>query len=154
MFRKIVWATDGSELAARSLPFARDLARESGTELVVLHVDQLLAGRAAGNSVLADESEVRARIAGQVDELKAAGVDTRFVVVRESTTAVGNEIARVAEAEQADLVVIATHGRGIVGTILHGSVAKKLLHGVTCPVLVVPVEHLAKVPEPASAALA
>jgi nucleotide-binding universal stress UspA family protein len=154
MFRKIVWATDGSEPAARSLPFARNLAREPGTELVVLHVDQLLVGRAAGNSVLADESEVRARIAGQVDELKAAGVDARFVVVRESTTAVGNEIARVAEAEQADLVVIATHGRGFVGTILHGSVAKKLLHGVTCPVLVVPVEHLGKVPEPAAAALA
>src|SRR5690348_12489183 len=134
MFRKIVWATDGSELAARSLPFARDLAREPGTERDVLHIDQLLVGRAAGHSGLA----------GQVDELKAAGVDARFVVVRESTTAVGNEIARVAEAEQADLVVIATHGRGFVGTILHGSVAKKLLHGVACPVLVVPVEHLAK----------
>jgi nucleotide-binding universal stress UspA family protein len=151
MFRKIVWATDGSELASRSLPFARDLAREPGAELLVLHVDQLLVGRAAGTSALADEGDVRRRISGQVDELKAEGIDARFVVVRESTIAVGSEIARVAEAEDADLVVIATHGRGPVGTLLHGSVAKKLLHGVTCPVLVVPVEHLAKVPAPPAA---
>ncbi len=151
MFRKIVWATDGSELASRSLPFARGLAREPGAELLVLHVDQLLVGRAAGTSALADEGDVRRRISGQVDELKAEGIDARFVVVRESTIAVGSEIARVAEAEDADLVVIATHGRGLVGTLLHGSVAKKLLHGVTCPVLVVPVEHLAKVPEPPAA---
>lgn len=151
MFRKIVWATDGSELASRSLPFARDLAREPGAELLVLHVDQLLVGRAAGTSALADEGDVRRRISSQVDELKAEGIDARFVVVRESTIAVGSEIARVAEAEDADLVVIATHGRGLVGTLLHGSVAKKLLHGVTCPVLVVPVEHLAKVPEPPAA---
>lgn len=151
MFRKIVWATDGSELASRSLPFARDLAREPGAELLVLHVDQLLVGRAAGTSALADEGDVRRRISGQVDELKAEGIDARFVVVRESTIAVGSEIARVAEAEDADLVVIATHGRGLVGTLLHGSVAKKLLHGVPCPVLVVPVEHLAKVPEPPAA---
>ncbi|HVV59530.1 MAG TPA: universal stress protein [Gaiellaceae bacterium] len=151
MFRKIVWATDGSELASRSLPFARDLAREPGAELLVLHVDQLLVGRAAGTSALADEGDVRRRISGQVDELKAEGIDARFVLVRESTIAVGSEIARVAEAEDADLVVIATHGRGLVGTLLHGSVAKKLLHGVPCPVLVVPVEHLAKVPEPPAA---
>lgn len=151
MFRKIVWATDGSELASRSLPFARGLAREPGAELLVLHVDQLLVGRAAGTSALADEGDVRRRISGQVDALKAEGIDARFVVVRESTIAVGSEIARVAEAEDADLVVIATHGRGLVGTLLHGSVAKKLLHGVTCPVLVVPVEHLAKVPEPPAA---
>jgi nucleotide-binding universal stress UspA family protein len=154
MFRKILWATDGSELASRSLPFATDLVREHGAELVALHVDQLLTGRAAGHSVLADEDDIRSRIEQQVADLKAAGVDARFLVVGESTTAVGDEIARVATAEQADLVVIATHGRGLVGTLLRGSVAKKLLHGVTCPVLVVPVEHLAKTPEPVTAGVA
>jgi nucleotide-binding universal stress UspA family protein len=34
MFRKIVWATDGSELAGGALVFARELARERGAELL------------------------------------------------------------------------------------------------------------------------
>lgn len=154
MFRKILWATDGSELASRSLPFAKDLAREHGAELVALHVDQLLVGRAGGYSVLADEDEIRARIEQEVAGLKAEGLDARLLIVGDSAVAVGDEIARVAEAEQADLVVIGTHGRGFVGTVLRGSVAKKLLHGATCPVLVVPVEHLVAAPEPTAAGVA
>jgi nucleotide-binding universal stress UspA family protein len=151
MFRKIIWATDGSELASGALPFAADLAREHRAELVALHVDQLLVGRAGGYSVLADEDEIRARIEKDVADLRAAGVNARFLVAGTSEVAVGDEIAHVAETEQADLVVVATHGRGLVGTITRGSVAKKLLHGVTCPVLVVPVHHLAKVAAPSTA---
>ena len=44
------------------------------------------------------------------------------------------EIERLARTEQADLLVIPTHGRGIFRTFLLGSVAGKILHDVTLPV--------------------
>ena len=40
MFKKIVWATDGSENADRALSIAKTLARENGASLVVVHIVQ------------------------------------------------------------------------------------------------------------------
>ena len=60
MFETIVWATDGSEFADRALPLVKDLARVHGSMIVVLHANELLAGRFGGAPLLADEDELRA----------------------------------------------------------------------------------------------
>jgi nucleotide-binding universal stress UspA family protein len=49
-----------------------------------------------------------------------------------------DEILRAAEREQADLLVIATHGYGAVKRALVGSVASGVARGASCPVLLVP----------------
>ena len=48
-----------------------------------------------------------------------------------------DEIVRVAHAQGADLIIMGTHGRGLVAGVLLGSVADKLLRRAPCPVLVV-----------------
>jgi nucleotide-binding universal stress UspA family protein len=143
MFRKIIWATDGSELSTLALPFAKSVAQQNGAELVALHIDQLLTGGGGGYPLLADEQDLRVRIRAQVAELRADGVNARFELCGGVNSGVADEIAEIAEAEEADLIIIGTHGRGFVRTVLLGSVAKKLVHEVSCPLLVVPVTRLA-----------
>ena len=48
MFKVIIWATDGSSGAQRALPFAKGLAQAHGARLVVVHVNEFVAGRGAG----------------------------------------------------------------------------------------------------------
>jgi nucleotide-binding universal stress UspA family protein len=47
------------------------------------------------------------------------------------------EIVRLAEEQGADLIVIATHGRGFISHAILGSTAERVLRRSPCPVLVV-----------------
>jgi nucleotide-binding universal stress UspA family protein len=47
------------------------------------------------------------------------------------------EILGVAEGEDADMIVMGTHGRKGIDRILFGSVAEKVVKGAKCPVLTV-----------------
>jgi len=137
MFETIVWATDGSEFADRALPLVVELARTHGSRVVAVHANDMLAGRFGGVPMLADETELRAKIEEQLDELRVAGFDAELRVETGVTHGVAELIAVAATDAGADLIVIGTHGRGVAATTLLGSVAKGLLHFATCPVLVV-----------------
>jgi nucleotide-binding universal stress UspA family protein len=142
MFHTIVWATDGSELAARALPFAKEIALADDAELVVVHVNQLFTGRASGWPVYADEPDLREGLEEIVGRLVADGVRARLLIVTSGTASLGETIAEAARHARADLIVTGTHGRGAIGTALLGSVTKKLIHFAGCPVLAIPVTHL------------
>jgi nucleotide-binding universal stress UspA family protein len=142
MFNTIAWATDGSELSARALPFAKEIAQADDAELVVLHVNQLLTGRAGGWPVYADEPGRREELEELVHGLKAEGVKARLLIVTSGAASVGETIAEAARHARADLIVTGTHGRGAIRTALLGSVTKKLIHFASCPVLAIPVTHL------------
>ena len=42
MFKTIVWATDGSELADGALDYVRELARQDGSRIVAVHANELM----------------------------------------------------------------------------------------------------------------
>jgi nucleotide-binding universal stress UspA family protein len=46
-------------------------------------------------------------------------------------------IVDAAEAEHADMVLVGSHGRGVVGRFLLGSVSEHVVRHAPCPVLVV-----------------
>ena len=50
---------------------------------------------------------------------------------------VAHEICRTAEAQEADLFVMATHGHGGLKHLLLGSVSENVVRDAPCPVLVV-----------------
>src|SRR3954465_14933302 len=76
MFRKIIWATDGSEAADRALPYVKEVAASSGSAVVVCHsVLALLGPRAGGVPVLAGEDDIESKIRGQVDALTDSGIE-------------------------------------------------------------------------------
>jgi nucleotide-binding universal stress UspA family protein len=137
MFETIVWASDGSELADKALEHVRTLAGIHRSRIVAVHVNELLTGPFGGAPLLADETEIEEKLAGQVEDLCAAGFDARLEI-RTGGQDVAKLLADTADDVGADLIVVGTHGRGGVAAAIVGSVARRLCHTSHLPVLVVP----------------
>jgi nucleotide-binding universal stress UspA family protein len=65
MFKKIIWATDGSNAADLSLPHATTLAKDADGELLIVHCEEWIApGPRSGHyPVHADEDEIKGQAA-------------------------------------------------------------------------------------------
>jgi nucleotide-binding universal stress UspA family protein len=143
MFKKVMWATDGSEAADLALPLARTLAGESGGELIVVHCTEFtLPGKAGGRlTVHANEDELNAKVERQVAEISDSGIPAKL---RQETASVGGAAHAIADAageDQADVIVVGTRGHTVLAGLLVGSVTQRLLHIAPCPVLAVPVRR-------------
>lgn len=143
MFKKVVWATDGSEAADQALTVARQMAAEVGGEVLAVHcVELTLPGKGGGRfSVYANEEELEEKIGRQLRELSADGVPARVLMARAAVGEAAHMIAEAARDEGAEVIVIGTRGRSpLVGALL-GSVTQRLLHIAPCPVLAVPTRN-------------
>lgn len=110
MFKRILWATDGSEGADEALVLARGLAEEGGAELLVVHYEEIGLWGGGAVPVHANEDQLKAKIDGQVAELSKAGVRATLELTRAEVAGAAHSIARAAESLQADLVVVGTRG--------------------------------------------
>jgi len=138
MFRTILWATDESKGAERALATALELVRDDDAELLVVHADVRLRGRAGNAPVFADEDDIVKRLEHKVASLVADGANAELVVARGTDSDPAALIANVAKERGADLIVVGTRGHGRVGGMLLGSVTQGLLHVSPCAVLAVP----------------
>ncbi len=140
MFKRVVWATDGSEAADQALALAKGLAAEGGGELLVVHCEELtMPGKAGGRlPVHANEDELKAKIERQAAELSAHGVPATVQMASAGVGGAAHVIAEAASNAQADVIVVGTRGRTVLGGLLLGAVTQRLLHIAPCPVLAVP----------------
>jgi universal stress protein A len=67
-------------------------------------------------------------------ELAQAGIKNGLAIRSGSAS---HEIAEQAHEQRTDLIVIATHGRGVIAHALLGSTAERVVRHAPCPVLVV-----------------
>jgi nucleotide-binding universal stress UspA family protein len=136
MYRTILWATDASPVSDDALPEAVRLLQPGG-HLIAFHCDEWSTGsRVNGISLLADESDRAAKLQAQVAALRADGVDAILEIEITHQHVVG-EIAKAAEHYGADAIVCGTRGFGVAGGTIAGSVAVRLPHVASCPVIVV-----------------
>jgi nucleotide-binding universal stress UspA family protein len=129
--RKIVIGLDGSKRSARALPIATEIARLYGAELVLLHVVDLSwchYPEVARPHELAQAEQYLAR------ELEHLDVRARSCIVEGTAS---EKILEVVEAEKADLLMLASHGRSGVARWYYGSVAELIIRQARCPILVV-----------------
>jgi nucleotide-binding universal stress UspA family protein len=140
VFKKVIWATDGSESADRALPLAKTIAAESQAPLIVVYSEEFtMPGKGGGSlPVHANEEEIQAKIEGQVAELASEGLTATLESTRTKVGGAAHSIAEIAAHEQADLIVIGTRGHTALAGLLLGSVTQRLLHIAPCPVLAVP----------------
>jgi nucleotide-binding universal stress UspA family protein len=146
MFKKILWATDGSEAADGALPVVQELAADHGAEVVVCHSTLAAVGPGSHGAppIRADEAELKAKITAQADELNRAGISANLRLVGgDDVHGAAHAIVHVADEEHVDLIVAGTRGHTLIGGLLLGSVTQRLLHLAHCPVLVVPVRRSA-----------
>jgi nucleotide-binding universal stress UspA family protein len=139
---RMLIAVDGSEHASHAIEATARLAGQmQSVEVVLLNVADAMvfygelppfdleaverAQRQHQQQLLA-EAEAQARACGlqQVKTQSAVGLAAQ-------------EILRVADERGVDQIVMGTHGRGAVGSLLLGSVAQRVVHQAKVPVLLV-----------------
>jgi nucleotide-binding universal stress UspA family protein len=136
MYDTIVWATDGSSHADGALAAALDLLAPNG-RLVAFHCDErFTGGRSGGAPLLADETDRLVKLRAQVSALQDEGIDAELIVRTTHGSTVA-EIVKAAAIYEADAIVCGTRGFGIVAGALAGTVAMRLPHLASCPVVVV-----------------
>ena len=144
LLKQILVATDFSEPSDAALAYGRELARNFGAQLTVLHIADNLAMRAYGADgfVMAEpelqrdiEESARRRLDALLSDEDRDVLRAQGVVRSASSTALA--IVDYARAVNTDLIVIGTHGRGAVAHLLMGSVAERVVRTAPCPVLTV-----------------
>jgi nucleotide-binding universal stress UspA family protein len=86
--------------------------------------------------LLVDELDRLEILRARVDELRETDIDAELLVETTHRNTAG-EIARAAETCDAGVIVCGTRGFGIVAGAVAGSVAMRLPHVASCPVVVV-----------------
>jgi nucleotide-binding universal stress UspA family protein len=72
---------------------------------------------------------------GVANRLREDGIRVRTLVL--TRPVVTDAISEVVSTEAIDLIVLATHGRGAIGRLLHGSVSDALARHAPVPVLLI-----------------
>jgi nucleotide-binding universal stress UspA family protein len=150
----IVCPTDFSEPSRQGLEVAQELARHFGAELVLVHVVDPVpvlqsmgpmsptgtAGRVPFN-VSAYQELLKQNASEQLEALAQERVAPEVVLSKVITLGKPEAaIVELAAKVEADLIVIATHGRTGVRRFLFGSVAEKVVRTAGCPVLTIQAE--------------
>ena len=140
--KKVLVPTDFSESARHALRYGISFAREYEAELVLLHVVENLTVGYASDLFPVPMAEVFQEISGYAktelaklgEEARQRGVKAQELVVQGKPSA---EIIRFAAENQVDMVVLGTHGKGMLDQALFGSTTERVVRRAPCPVLTV-----------------
>ncbi|HEX7036933.1 MAG TPA: universal stress protein [Pseudomonadales bacterium] len=137
-YRRILLAVDLTEESNIVAQRAQMLARAFGGELHLVHVIEPLS-LAYGGDIPMDLSTVQDQIHEQAKSHLAEFAATLNVPAARQHLIFGrpeSEIQRTAQAINADVIVVGSHGRHGLALLL-GSTANGVLHGARCDVLAV-----------------
>jgi nucleotide-binding universal stress UspA family protein len=139
---KMLIAVDGSEHARRAIEAAARLAKQmQSAEVVLLNVADAMVfyGELPPFDLEPVERAQRQHqeqlLAEAVAQARASGLQN--VLSQSAVGLAAQEILRVADERGVDQIVMGTHGRGVVGSLLLGSVAQRVVHQAKVPVLLV-----------------
>jgi nucleotide-binding universal stress UspA family protein len=138
---KILLPVDGSSFTKKALAFlvTHDNLLDAGSSVIVLNVQTAMPPRVktmVGAAAIRDyHQDEAAKVLGPVQRfLQKHGVTVvaRFVVGNAA-----DEIVRASEKDKVHMIVMGTHGHGLLGRALMGSVAQRVVTDCTVPVLLV-----------------
>jgi nucleotide-binding universal stress UspA family protein len=135
----VLLATDLTSASVTATDEAISIARRAGAHLTVLSViDPLLLRLPGGHffrRVDQERSRIEAGVQAVVASARAKGVAATFLVWQGDPSEV---ILEAADAEDVDLVVMGSHGRGRLGRLVLGSTSERVSRESHRRVLVVP----------------
>ncbi|SRR5581483_3871813 len=148
MYAHILVPLDGSEMSEAALPHAEGLALKLGSRVLLLRVANLpatLIGEVAPmggpmppelieDAIQAETDEARDYLTKVAQRFKDAGLQAEWEVVEGDP---GRAIIDTAHQREADLIVMATHGRSGIQRLVLGSVADRVLRESHLPLLLV-----------------
>lgn len=137
MYKKVLFATDFDEVGISAAHKAKKIADENHAQLILVHVVEPIPAYAYPGFAGFAEVEVSIREQAEKELLALASrlkVDDRHRFLEFGSTK--NEVLRVAEENDVDLIVTGSHGKHGLALLL-GSTANAILHGADCDVLIV-----------------
>jgi nucleotide-binding universal stress UspA family protein len=143
MFKHVLIATDGSELAERAVAQGLQLAKVLNAKVTAVTATEPWTAVVTGEAALAfphaDYEKAAAENAAKIlrrasDLAKKADVACATVHVKDQYPAEG--IVAAAKEKGCDLIVMASHGRRGIAKLLLGSEATKVLTHSSVPVLI------------------
>ncbi|HEY6513262.1 MAG TPA: universal stress protein [Burkholderiaceae bacterium] len=145
MYKRLLVPVDGSELSTRAMDKSIALARQLGAAITAFVAEPDMPLPNAGTQPtryhreLAEhetrtDTHAHAVLSEFGERAQAAGVEFSGHHVR--TDEVDAAIVRTATELECDMIVMATHGRGMFGELLFGSHTKSVLAKCKIPLLV------------------
>ena len=161
MSKTIVLAVDAAreELAAHvmeAIQMTKDVAN-AGDKVVVLHVHEFAVGRFGRLQVDCANGQGESLVASIVEDLGRSGLSAEGAIEEADYGHVARAILAAASHYQARLLVLGSSSRTDLPWVPFGSVANRLLHIASLPVLIVPMrrpEAVTPTMQPAPAAVA
>lgn len=140
--RTILFATDFSECSEAAFAYAVMLSRKFGARLVLLHVINepvdlrgFYVPHISFETLEAEIEESAKKMMAEFCARRMQATDRYETVVVSGMP--HEEICQHATAQQADIVVIGTHGRSGLDHLLFGSTAEKVVRRSEVPVLTI-----------------
>lgn len=139
--RHVLVPTDFSDQSRASLLVARDYAEQSRARLTIAHVLHTTQNLFGDGVYASDATRLELESAADVELRKllvlldAPNLTTACIVLH---GAPHEQIPRYARENGVDLIVIGTHGRSGVASVVFGSVTQRVIVASPCPLLVLP----------------
>ncbi|MCD7060862.1 universal stress protein [Pelagibacterium xiamenense] len=143
MYKHILIATDGSDLANKGLKHGLSLAQAIGAKVLIVSVTDVWSSSLISAASPAAIEDYQAAMNASVEQVLAdAAVEAKTAGIQYQTKHVQNRypadaIVEAAQDMGCDLIVISSHGRRGVRKMLLGSQTSEVLASTTMPVLVV-----------------
>jgi nucleotide-binding universal stress UspA family protein len=143
MFKRILVPVDGSTTAQLAVEKALGLAQKFDSLVSVIYIIDPYPFTGVGTDfaygqteyLSAATAEGNAAISAAKTQLEAAGIAVETAVIEAHATWRG--VVQTAQDQQADLIVMGSHGRSGLEKLVLGSVTQAVLAHTNCPVLVV-----------------
>ena len=146
-FKRVLVTTDFSEAGDAAIPYAFRVAGDHGAEVVLCHVIEApptpnpLYAHYSSTELFRPEARLQAEQTAHEALRARVPKDAALATVPYRTRVVdGDPVARILEVtreEEAELLVIATHGRTGLKHFFLGSVVERVIRQAHCPVLVI-----------------
>ena len=134
--KNILVPHDFSDTSEAAMQYAFELARTFGAKLQVVHVSEKARFEMSTEFPLGLDLSLEDAIRERLLKIMATDahreLQPSFQVLSGSPHV---EIVRYAKDHAIDLIVMGTHGRGVVAHAVMGSVAEKVVRHAPCPVL-------------------
>lgn len=132
--KTIMLAYDGEAVTRKALERAAMLSKGLGARLIVTSVVPVQMGRGASSDSLDGVSEHAQELDEARSYLEGQGIQAEFV---EATGEPADAIVAMADQHGAEMVVVGSHARGLVGRMFGQSVSDGVAHKSHVDVLIV-----------------
>ena len=143
--KRILVPLDFSANSKRALDYARGLALKFDAAIHLVHVCEvpsMITASMDAYAIAYDDwthrlaAEAEAQLVAEKTAMPDVSISLEVLIGRPATA-----IIDAAESNQADLIVMGTHGHGAMMHLVMGNVAERVVRGAPCPVLTVREPH-------------